>query len=59
LPVLGLPEPASARFGAGLLKRVVRRLTLWELEPVVEQVNQLQRAAVEAAELSATDGDGR
>jgi glycosyltransferase involved in cell wall biosynthesis len=57
LPALGLPEPSSARFGAGLLKRAVRRLTLWELEPVVEQVNQLQRAAVEAAELSAADDD--
>src|SRR5581483_2464018 len=57
LPALGLPEPASARFGAGLVKRVVRRLTAWELEPVVEQVNQLQRAAVEATERSAVESD--
>jgi glycosyltransferase involved in cell wall biosynthesis len=57
LPALGLPEPASARFGAGFVKRLVRRLTAWELEPVVEQVNQLQRAAVEATERSAVESD--
>src|SRR5207248_4919394 len=57
LPALGMPEPSSARFGAGLVKRLVRRLTAWEVEPVVEQVNQLQRAAVEAAELSTAEDD--
>jgi hypothetical protein len=36
----------SARPGASALKRVVRRLTAWQLDPVVAQVNGLQRAIV-------------
>jgi glycosyltransferase involved in cell wall biosynthesis len=57
VPALSLPLPASARFGAGVTKRLVRRLTAWELQPIVEQVNVLQRAAVEAAELAAREDD--
>jgi hypothetical protein len=57
VPSLNLPSTASARFGAGLTKRLVRRLTAWELQPIVEQVNVLQRAAVEAAELAAREAD--
>jgi hypothetical protein len=57
VPSLNLPSPASARFGGGLTKRLVRRLTAWELQPIVEQVNVLQRAAVEAAELAAREAD--
>jgi glycosyltransferase involved in cell wall biosynthesis len=43
---LVLPPPVSARPGASALKRVVHRLTAWQLDPVVAQVNGLQRAIV-------------
>jgi hypothetical protein len=40
------PPPVSARPGASALKRVVHRLTAWELDPIVAHVNALQRAVV-------------
>ena len=54
VPVLTLPPASSARPGAGLMKRLVRRLTAWELDPVVHQVNRLHKATIQALE-SATD----
>lgn len=47
---LSLPRPTSARPGAGALKRMVRRLTAWEVDPIVHQVNKLRNAGIEAAE---------
>lgn len=47
---LSLPPPVSTRPGVTPVKRVVQRLTGWELDPIVAQVNQLQRAVVEVAE---------
>lgn len=54
-PLLALPPlaPAPARSpkpGVGLIKRVVARLVGWQVDPVVEQVNRLQRAVLEALE---------
>ena len=45
---LGIPEPRSARPGASFLKRAIRRLTAWEIDPIVGQVNRLQQATIEA-----------
>lgn len=50
VPALQLPAPVSPRPGATPLKRVIQRLTRWELEPLVRQINELQRAAVESLE---------
>ena len=47
------PSVASASVGAGLLKKVVRRLTAWQYDPLLHQVNALQEAAVRAVEQSA------
>jgi hypothetical protein len=45
----------SARPGASALKRVVHRLTAWQLDPVVAQVNALHRAIVTMTDTLATD----
>ena len=50
LPPLAIPAPKSARPGATMLKRLVRRLTAWELDPVVHQVNALRDATIKALE---------
>jgi glycosyltransferase involved in cell wall biosynthesis len=47
---LTIPAPVSARPGASLLKSIVRRLTAWEVDPIVHQVNRLQQAMVDATE---------
>ena len=46
---LQLP-PTSGRSATSLVKRVVRRLTAWQLEPMVGQVNALRAATVESIE---------
>lgn len=46
---LALPEARSARPGASLVKRGIRRLTAWQIDPIIGQVNRLQQAAIEAA----------
>jgi hypothetical protein len=46
---LQLP-PTTGRPAASLVKRVVRRLTAWQLEPMVGQVNALRAATVESIE---------
>ncbi|MCU1447931.1 MAG: glycosyltransferase [Acidimicrobiales bacterium] len=57
LSPLAPAAPSSARAGAGLVKRTVRRLTGWEIDPIVEHVNRLQRVMVDAIEeRSAEDG---
>ncbi len=57
LSPLALPEPRSARPGASSLKRMVRRLTAWQIDPIVGQVNRLQQAAIEAMTARATSDD--
>jgi glycosyltransferase involved in cell wall biosynthesis len=53
LPPLGLPAPTSARPGVSLLKRLVRRSTAWQVDPLVAQVNALREATIQALERSA------
>ncbi len=50
LPPLALPSPASTRFSARLVKGVVRRLTGWEIDPLVWQVNAVREATIAALE---------
>lgn len=38
----------SARPGVSLVKRLVRRIIYWEIEPISDQVNRLQRATADA-----------
>jgi glycosyltransferase involved in cell wall biosynthesis len=45
---LSMPDARSARPGASAMKRVVRRLTAWQIDPIIGQVNRLQQAAIEA-----------
>src|SRR5439155_595594 len=44
----GLEAQAAGR--ASVLKAVVRRLTAWQVDPIVHQLNRLQQAVVEATE---------
>ena len=62
-PLLGVPflrlelDPVGPR-GRRLAKRLARRLTAWQVDPIVAQVNQLHRAALGAIDQGAADGDG-
>jgi hypothetical protein len=53
LPLLGPEEPRSARKAVAVVKQVVSRLVDWRINPVIEHVNLLHRAV-----LDAVDGDG-
>ena len=48
------PKAVSARPGVSLVKRLTHRLIDWELEPMVQQIDRLQRASAESIE--ATQG---
>jgi hypothetical protein len=48
LAPLALPPASSTRLSAHLVKSTVRRLTGWQLEPVVHQVNALRDAVIAA-----------
>ena len=50
VPPLTLPAAASLRPGAGIAKRVVRRLTAWQVDPIVERMNQLRATLIEVLE---------
>ena len=50
LAPLALPAPVSLRPGASVLKRLVRRLTAWQIDPIVGQVNRLREALLAALE---------
>ncbi len=50
LPPLAPPPAISGRRGASMVKRLVRRATAWEIDPVIHQVNALRDAAVQAIE---------
>ena len=50
LPPLAPPPAVSGRRGASVVKRLVRRATAWEIDPVIHQVNALRDAAVQAIE---------
>lgn len=55
---LQLPPAEALSVGAGVVKRVVRRVTGWQMDPVVHQVNALRDATVEALERVATMAPG-
>lgn len=42
------PAPVSARPGVSAVKRLMHRLLAWELTPITDQVNSLQRATADA-----------
>ncbi len=44
------PKAVSARPGVSLLKRLTRRLIAWEIDPIVEQIDRVQRASLESME---------
>ncbi len=46
VPPLGLPRAVSARPGASGAKRWVRRLTAWQIDPLITQLNRLRDAAI-------------
>jgi glycosyltransferase involved in cell wall biosynthesis len=50
MPPLQLPAPVSRRPGVTLVKRAVQRLTRWELDPIVQQLNELQRTMADTLE---------
>lgn len=50
LPPLGVPAPTSARPGASWLKRLVRRATAWQIDPLIAQVNALREVTVQSLE---------
>lgn len=50
LPPLSPPSPQSARPGAAALKKVVRRLTAWEIDPIVHHVNRLRQVTLDAVD---------
>ncbi len=49
-----LPETSSARPLARIVKRLVRRATAWQLEPVVHEMNALREAAISSVERAAS-----
>lgn len=58
VPPANLPAPLARDPLTGAVKRLVRRLTAWEVEPVVHHLNAVHAAAVEAIELAAQPGRG-
>jgi hypothetical protein len=55
LPLLGPEEPRSARKVVAVVKQVVSRLVDWRINPVIEHVNLLHRAVLDAVDV---EGDG-
>jgi glycosyltransferase involved in cell wall biosynthesis len=50
VPPLVLPSAVSARPGVSSIKRLIRRLTAWEVDPLVTQVNRLRDAVIQTVE---------
>ncbi len=50
LPAAGLPTPASRLPGGALVKRVIAKLTRWQLQPLADQVNSLRSATADAVD---------
>lgn len=55
LTPLSLPEARSARPGASSMKRVVKRLTAWQIDPIIGQLNRLQQATIDAMSEATTE----
>jgi hypothetical protein len=58
LPRLRPADSSSANPLAAVVKRIVRRLVAWQIDPVIEQVNLLHWAVKEANDETRTDGPG-
>ena len=43
--MLPLPKPSSHNPVAFFVKKVMRKLTAWEIDPIVHQLNAVHRAA--------------
>lgn len=50
LPALAPPSTASTSLVASVVKRIARRLTAWEVDPLVAQLNALQTATTASLE---------
>jgi glycosyltransferase involved in cell wall biosynthesis len=50
VPPLVLPPPVSRRPGFAFIKRLVRGATAFEVDPLVQQVNELREATIRALE---------
>lgn len=59
LPPLQLPAAESRRPVSKTVKRVVQRLTRWQLEPIVRRINELQQATVSSIDSSRRDSGER
>ncbi len=50
LPILGAAPPRSANPLFAAVKRTIQRLVAWQIDPVIEHVNLLQRVVAEAVD---------
>jgi hypothetical protein len=50
LPILGAALPRSANPLVAMVKRTIQRLVAWQIDPVIEHVNLLQRVVAEAVD---------
>ena len=59
MPYLGPEPPRSARLSAAFVKQVVSRLVDWRINPVIEHVNLLHRAVLDAVDPDPETGEPR
>ena len=59
MPLLGPEPPRSARLSAAVVKQVVSRLVDWRINPVIEHVNLLHRAVLDAVDPDPETGEPR
>jgi hypothetical protein len=59
MPLLGPEPPRSARRSAAVVKQVVSRLVDWRINPVIEHVNLLHRAVLDAVDPDPETGEPR
>lgn len=51
-----LPDPGQGRGLRVLVRKAVRKVTAWQVQPVVDQVNAMRRASVESVERASETG---
>ena len=51
-----LPDPGHGRGLRVLVRKVVRKVTAWQVQPVVDQLNAVRRASVESVERASEAG---
>ncbi len=59
VPLLRVPKPSSRSPLAFLVKKVVRKLTAWQIDPIVHQLNAVHRVAAEEHAAARGGDDGR